>query len=781
MIKNALPVYALCFLAGVLVLQFQELLPSRQWLLIFVILASVAFISSRSRWLALVLAGFVWAGFHGHQYISNRPNADIAGIDITVTGKVVELPGNDVKVSRFLFEIDRFESKAYKASKPERVRLSWYYPETRIEPGQQWRLLVRLKPPNGFQNPGGFDYESWLYQQGIHATGYVRKSEVNRLLATDSSLASISQLRFVIRQRINQLVMPETAPLVNALSIGYRGLIRPQTWRSFINTGTSHLMAISGLHIGLVAGFAWLVFRQFARLPGLASRISRRHLLVLSFMAALFYAGLAGFTVPTQRALIMLATVYLGLFLHRQVSVLQSLSVALIAVLVFSPVSVLSPGFWLSFLAVSVLAYSISGKLPGRQRLLYWFWPQLAVVIMLLPVSLYFFQQSSTVAILANLVAIPVVSLIILPLLLLALVCQFVSISLAGWIYLVADKLISLLLFFLDTLATMDFSLWQFPQPGLVSLMLALLGMFLLFVPYGFPSRWLSFCLFLPLLTNAGQLSVHGPATGRFEIHVIDVGQGLSVLVKTKGHNLLFDTGARFSSRFDAGERVVIPFLKYQRVSSLDMLMISNGDRDHIGGAAAIIRQMPVVKLFGQDINQLEHNNRTPCQRGQHWIWDGVSFEVLHPDTAQYKKRNNYSCVLKISNNRGAVLITADIENLAERSLVEAYGEKLQSKVIIVPHHGSKTSSSTVFLEYVKPELAIISAGYLNRYRLPHPDISHRYQQQGVRTLSTTDSGHIGLEMSAAGDITAITEYRHQYSRYWHRQNSSLYQVELSN
>ena len=765
MIVNAIPILAISFLLGVVSLQLQATLPSLYWAVLLFPAVISAIVFKKLLWLPFLMAGFFWSAVFGWHYLQAVPDVSIAGKNIQISGVVASLPVKRERSIKFRFDIDTFDVPDYSGDIPRNIRLSWYYPKSEIKVGERWQFVVRLKPPSGFQNPGGFDYEGWLYQQGIHASGYIRKSQVNKKLEEPGIGSMINQVRSSIRDQINSSTKPDLSALLNALAIGYRGDISSDSWAAFIRTGTNHLIAISGLHIGLVAGFSWFLLRLLSRLRPVGQLLNQRKLLVLSFTVAIIYAAMANFTIPTQRALIMLGVVYLAVFFNRQITVLQTLSIALIVVTLYSPTSVLSAGFWLSFLAVAVISYGLRGRLPGRNRLVLWIWPQVVVIVALIPVGFYFFQQSSVIALLANVVAIPVISLLILPLLLLSILAQVISPVLSAVGISLSADVLSYLLQLLKWLSEFDFSVWVHAQPDLLSLLLAMFGLLLLFAPYAVPARWLSIILFLPLLTSKAE----SLSPKSFDLHVLDVGQGLSVFIQTRHHQLLFDTGPKFSRHFDTGERVVVPFLRYLGVSQIDKLIISNGDRDHIGGAESVIKNVEVKHVLGRDIDALKHQNKELCKKGQKWQWDGVSFEILHPNHQNYRKRNDYSCVLRISNQKGSVLIAADIERRAESELSLTYTERLRSDVLIVPHHGSKTSSSHGLLANVAPNVAIYSSGYLNRYRFPRPEVVDRYSALGIKQLSTAESGHIRLRFDQTGLKPAPISYRQQNTRYWHR------------
>ncbi|MDH5393169.1 MAG: DNA internalization-related competence protein ComEC/Rec2 [Gammaproteobacteria bacterium] len=766
-----LPVFALAFFAGVLGMQSQPELVPLYWSAVLFPVIVFCYYSRQQYWLIWLFSGFFWANLQGWQYLQSVVDESLAGQNILITGSVDDLAVRQTRSTKFRFNIESFELEGYTGPVPEYIRLSWYYSNVELIAGDRWQFVVRLKPPSGLQNPGGFDYEAWLYQQNIQATGYIRKHPLNKKLAAASGVSIVDRLRHTIRQKITDNAKPEMAALVNALAIGYRGDMNADIWQVLIKTGTNHLMAISGLHIGLIAGFVWFGLHQLARIKYLNRHIDGRRLLLLSFSAAFVYAALAGFTIPTQRALIMLAVVYTGLFFYRQLGVLHSLSAALIIVLFISPSCVLSVGFWLSFLAVAAISYGISGRMKGRNKVMLWLWPQIVVIVALMPLSLYFFHQASVIALVANLIAIPAVGLLILPVIMLALLlAPFFSALSSVLIAFSADSL-SYLVMVLRVLSEYPFSVWVHSESSIISLLLALTGLLLLFSPYAFPARALSVLLLLPLFTSKAQ----SLPDNAFELHVLDVGQGLSVYIKTKDHNLLFDAGAKFSQRFDLGEKVVVPFLRNQGVRKLDRLIISNGDNDHIGGAQAVIDHIQTAAVIGRDTEKITHAHSSLCVRGQKWNWDGIAFEMLHPLSQDYKKRNNYSCVLKVSNAVNSVLITADIESRAEKELLKQQASALNATVLIVPHHGSNTSSSRDFLKAVNPKIAIYSSGYLNRYRFPHAKVVARYTEQGIAQLNTAKSGHISLIVDENSLNARALSYRQQYRRYWHRTTNSDY------
>lgn len=518
---------------------------------------------------------------------------------------------------------------------------------------------------------------------------------------------------------------------------------------------------ISGSHISLVAaGLFWLTRRLWRRWGGL--RYTPHQVAASAgWLAALAYSLLAGFSLPVQRAFVMLTVAMAGLILQRQVSSCHILLLALGAVLLLDPPAVLAVGFWLSFVAVALLLYVSSGRVgPGHwwhQAML----AQWATALGLAPLLILFFQQVSLIAPLANWLAVPVIGLLLVPLSLLALLISFVSWSLGQWLFAVIDFILQVAYALLQRIAEWPLASISLPEPNSWALLLALLAVLLWLAPKGLPGRYLAGLLLLPMLAPSN----NRPATGEFRLTLLDVGQGLATVLQTAHHVLVFDTGARFSEQSDMGEAVLLPYLRQQNLQTLDKLIVSHGDNDHSGGAASLLQQMPVTEIVSSVGEFAERERGGYCRAGQSWEWDGVAFFILAPgDEAQFSENDN-SCVLRVSAANMSVLLTGDIEQAAERWLVARYAGQLASQVLIAPHHGSKTSSSSDFLRQVDPELILIPAGHRNRFGFPHPTVLQRYHQLAIAHFSSADSGAITLE-SALG-TQQIHRERLQRRRYW--------------
>lgn len=712
------------------------------------------------RWLGAggaLLLGFAWAGGHAQLRLADALPADWEGRDIEVTGVVAELPRPFERGVRFVFAVE--ESAA---PLPARLLLSWYRsadaPLSLPRSGERWRLTVRLKRPHGNVNPHGFDYEGWLFERDIRATGYVRQLPVpQRQMEQAAGFAlAIERLRETTRARmLTALSEQPYAGVLVALAIGDQQSIAPELWRMFAATGITHLMSISGLHVtmfaALAGGLAFALWRRQPRLPLVWP--AQKAAAVAGFLAAVLYALIAGFGIPAQRTLYMLGMVAFALVSGRAVSTPRVLGAALLLVLLIDPWAVLSAGFWLSFGAVGLLFYVANGRLARAHWLLEWGRAQWAITLGLMPALLALFQQFSLVSPLANAVAIPLVSLAITPLALLGSVPGFgLALDVAHW-------LLVPLMDFLGWLATLPGALWQQHAPPGWTVVLALAGGAWLLLPRGMPVRWLGAAAFMPLLLVAPER----PLPGEFHLVTLDVGQGQALHVQTATRDLLFDTGPDFDGAADAGNRILMPYLRAVGVRRFDRLIVSHDDIDHDGGTASLLASVPVERVERR------------CVAGEAWEWDGVRFLVLHPAAADYARAlpdNALSCVLKIESVHGAALIAGDIEGRAEAELLARHGAALHADVLIAPHHGAKKTASADFVAAVAAREVIFSVGYRNRFGHPHPAVLERFS--GSRIHRTDRDGAVTVKVGPGG--TAVNHEREARRRYWH--NDALSQQE---
>ncbi|HIF18768.1 MAG TPA: DNA internalization-related competence protein ComEC/Rec2 [Cycloclasticus sp.] len=753
--------FTVFFCTGVLSVQWLDVLPAFNYLMVTAIFSLLMF--KRLPWLSFFMLGFVWAAGYSLSVQHSQLPSSLEGQEVMVTGQVVGLPIKEARSIRFLLRLDSMVSEASEQTFPRYMRLNWYGRGKYLRSGEKWQFLVKLKRPHGLANPYGFDYEKWLFQQRIGATGYVRQSKNNHRVEK-ASRWDIGSLRESLKEYLDEsLVGSEHLGVVKALVLGDRSDINSAQWDVFRKTGTSHLIAISGLHIGLVSalifGFVrWLVLR----VPRIREQ-AMRYAIIVSLMGAGLYAGLAGFSVPTQRALIMLSIVMGAVFWQRHYTPFHIISVALVAVLMFDPLAVMSAGFWLSFGAVAVILYSLVGRIGTLNWMGQLFQIQWWVAIGLMPLVLYFFQQVSLVAPLANMLAVPFVSVLVVPLLLFALLVSVLSASIGVLVLSLVDRLIDFMWFFLEFLSNVTFSFFTISSVSIVSCVIAMIGVVLVLLPKGLIPKPLACALFIPLFfpIKSSQLK-----HAEFELALLDVGQGLSAVIQTTNHVLVFDTGAKYNEKSDLASNVILPYLHGKQVDQLDALVISHADNDHAGGAKTLLANIKVNSLSTSVPEMFIQINARQCQEKVRWVWDGVEFEFLSPSRFKLFKGNDGSCVLKVSSINGSVLLPGDIERSAERSLLQYKAEQLKVDVIVAPHHGSKTSSTLAFIEAVNPRYVLFPVGYKNRFGFPKQEVVERYTKQGVISFDTANHGALTVKFLANKPIE-IESYREAHSTFW--------------
>lgn len=744
------------FFGIALVQQWTRLPCAWEWLLLILM---TVILGKKRLWLSCIfLLGVLWASLYAYLQLSDRLADNLQSQDVRVQGTITSLPHQQDNRISFDFKVSQAGDGI-----PGKIRLNWYYPPKAVKAGQAWDMTVRLKKPHGRSNPGGFDYEAWLFSNHIGATGYVRPKPMPQQITPSFAISRyIAWCRQTISDRLD-LVLPASNQLgiIKALTIGSQDLISQQQWEVFRATGTVHLMVISGSHISLVAGLVFFVVRRSWGWLGIL-RVSPQNLAALAaWLAALFYAALAGFSVPTQRAILMLSVGLWSIAWQRNIAPMQILMLALLVVILFDPLALLSAGFWLSFAAVALLMYVSSARL-GRAK--YWLQAtklHLAMTIGLAPVLLVFFQRVSVIAPLANWLAVPLIGVIVTPLCLLAAGLAFISPALAKAILWPMDQLLEGLFWLLQQMASWPLATLSCLQPPWYGILFAILGVLLLLAPKGMPARYLSPFLFLPLFF----VSAAKPKSGEIWLTLLDVGQGLSAVIQTQNHTLVFDTGAKFSELYDMGEAVVLPFLTHQAVNYIDTLIISHGDNDHIGGADTLLQSILIKHSYSSVAGWVEKTAGQYCKAGQSWQWDEVEFTILSPGTESFDTENNNSCVLKVSGKNFSFLLPGDIEQRAESRLVAQYGSDLSSSVLIAPHHGSKTSSSLSFLEQVNPEVILVPSGYMNRFGFPHQQVLQRYQSRNIKYFDTSKNGAISLKTDEQS--LSIELARQVQKKYW--------------
>ncbi|GAB2879039.1 DNA internalization-related competence protein ComEC/Rec2 [Uliginosibacterium flavum] len=737
----------------------------------------------RSSWgmllAAALLAGFAYANWRAELQLADKLAEALEGQDVEVVGRIVDLPQPFARGLRF-----QLETLDAPPGVPQNLALVWYvqgrYSQTydataeedsslpAVHAGERWHFTLRLRQPHGSLNPHGFDYEALMFERGIGATGYVRpKGRNERLAAFDATpMAWIDHWRERIRTRFERALpdSPWRGVLV-ALVVGDQAAIPKDQWKLFRQTGVTHLMSISGLHVTLIAallGFG--VGGLWRRVPALALRLPAQKAAVLAgVLAAGAYVLLAGSGVPAQRTLYMLAVAALALWLGRGTGALRVMTLALLVVLLIDPWAVLSAGFWLSFGAVGALLLMARG-LPERggrwHWLANWLRAQWAVTLFTLPMLLGLFGQFSLVSPLANAVAIPLVSLVITPLALLFALLPLPALAeFAHW-------LLSLLMTVLQWCAAAPFAVWQQAAPPMWLVAVCSGVALWSLLPRGVPARWIGLLAFVPLLI----WSPLRPLPGAAQVTVLDVGQGLAVHVRTATHDLLFDTGPQYSPETDAGERVVIPYLRAEGTPHLDMLIVSHKDKDHAGGADSILAEIPVLawrsSLPVDSPLLAAAAPHQPCLRGQGWEWDGVHFDMLHPTPEFAGSDNERSCVLRVQTMQGNILLTGDVEITAENALLASLPAQLPAQVLVAPHHGSHSSSQEAFIAAVGARSVVFTAGYRNRYQHPAPEVVARYAASSATLYRSDGDGAVRFDFGQAG--LQVSRARIEQARYWH-------------
>lgn len=692
--------------------------------------------------------------------LDSRLPTECEGKVLTVEGDIVGLP-EPAEPLGVRFRFRPLVMQPLSCAREQALwQLSWRHPAMPL-PGERWRIRVKLKRPHSTLNPGGFDAERWQHAEGISATGWLRSGQ--RLAAAP---ASIDFWRWQIRQRLlGQFPeQADAAGTVLALLTGDRVGISPAAWERYARTGVTHLVAISGVHITMVAWLVGtLIQSAWRRIPRASQQVSVLRMGGLAgWLAAAGYVLLAGADVPAQRTLLMLGVIVLMRWLPGRFSGLQIWLTALAVVLLFDPLAVHAVGLWLSFVAVGLLmaAGMPLGEEGGWRAALRAQW---LATWGLMPLSLAIFSRVSWVSLPVNLLAIPLVTFAVVPLAMLGLLCWPWPAALQGC-WQLAVMLVEYLIRFLDWAASLP-GAWQalaMPAGSVWGLALAL---FLLLMPRALPGRvWVIF----PLTWVIWPLAA--VPEGAVRMTVLDVGQGLSVLLQTRHHQLLYDTGPSLGPVADAGSRIIAPALREARIGELDLLVFSHDDLDHTGGGASVLAALPVRQVLGvwPSVIDLPPRN-TPCVAGQRWRWDGVQFDMLWPDPqAASVGDNNRSCVLRVQAGKHVLLLTGDLEAPGELYLVEQMpAQTLKADLLMLGHHGSKTSTTASFLEAVQPREVIAAVGYRNRFKHPARVVVQRLADKGIPGWRTDATGALIYDILPDAPWPAAQRWRIEHAHYW--------------
>ncbi|MGI9201454.1 MAG: DNA internalization-related competence protein ComEC/Rec2 [Woeseiaceae bacterium] len=687
--------------------------------------------------------------------IEARIPHDIAGDSIVVLVQVVDFPSRRGKSVSFLAR------PLSDTRLPDRIRLSWFDPAALPRLGDTWELEVRLRRPRGNRNPGGFDFEAWLFREHVAATGNVVNSWRNQFIS-EGQLNVTQRIRERFAQRVTALLGDtEQGSVLLAIVVGTRHLITDEQWKRYATTGSSHLMAISGLHIGLAAIGIYCVARLIS---GLLSRMligclpnQNHHLfaIVCALAVACIYVQISGAAIPARRAglMLLLASVYLVLW--RRPDSRRIVCIVCLAIALADPLVTMSPGFALSFAAVGTLLWMSRRRNSGLPSI------QLGLLFGLLPLTVIFFDRVSYAALPVNLIAVPLFSFVTVPLALTGMVLDGPLQTAGDVLLVIAGKSIWALEGLLRWVAESGWASRSIPHVTGVSWLLVCVPATWAILPPRWPGRSLAWIGLIGLTLHAPSW----PQRDCARVTFLDVGQGLAVAVQTQRHVVLYDTGPAFRGGGSAAQNVVLPFLRSRGVQRIDLLVVSHADLDHAGGVADLTTAMPVDQVLAGEPLPATHSS--PCRAGDRWSYDGIRFAVLHPSAETPLQGNDRSCVILLEVGAYRLLLTGDIEKAAEQSLLQD-GRLPRVHVVSVPHHGSKTSSTAEFTRATSASVAIVSAAYGNHWGFPKEEVIRRWQRSGAAVLSTATAGAVELHVCADSGFTEITGYRVMKRRIWH-------------
>ncbi len=689
--------------------------------------------------------------------LTERLPPSAAGRDWLLSGRVETLLSNRPKRLAFLFRPDR---AGLDDRIPGRIRLVWYAAPATPSPGERWRLLVRLREPRGTANPHGFDYERWLFVRGIGATGYVRQSTRNRRVTPARGALDWARGRITHAVAMH-LGDGEAGRLLQALVTGNRSGLSRETRERLTTTGTAHLLAISGLHVGIAAASGAALGGLLGRMKFPGSWVSARAgRWAGAVIVASLYANLVGFSISTRRALVMLLIAALAAVRRRDAVLPRSLLLAVSWTLLIQPAAPLDSGFWLSFGAVAILYLGFAGRVRPSSRVTGLVRAQAALGVGMVVPSLLVFSYVPLTGFLVNLVAVPLVSLVVLPAGLLGAAVALVSPAVAGLPFELAglglEVLIAVTGWFVDRAPPPV-------EPGAPATWFLAWGAVacaLLIGGAALPGRRAAALVLLPLLFWRG----HAPPIGGFDLTILDVGQGLSAVIRTKRHVLVYDAGPAWPGG-DAGAMTVRPYLRGEGIANPDILMISHGDNDHAGGAASLMARSPGRILAGPGTT-LEGRAVPACRSGQAWSWDGVHFELLHPPAGYGGSGNDASCVLRVTSPAGSVLLSGDIEARTEKAVVREH-PTLPVDVVVAPHHGSGTSSTAAFVAATRPRWVVYTSGYRNRWGFPRDDVQVRWRSVGATAVNTGLDGAVRFIFRSGRDWPEVRRWRCWSRRFW--------------
>lgn len=788
------------FVLGVCALQWQATLPGVVGIAIIAAVGSLLLLlAARFRHrplaraaalIAILSLGFAYAAGHAVWRMSDELAFDDEGRDIAVIGVIASLPVKLERGTRFEFDVDHAVTPNVRV--PSRVLLGWYSGNIAVQPGERWAFTVRLKRPHGTMNPGGFDFEAWMLERNLRASGYVRAGSNDPPRSRTQTMVwqpgyAIERARSYLRDQLQpQLADKRYGGVLLALVLGDQRAISDADWTLFNRTGIGHLVSISGLHITMIASLVGLVVAAcWRRSPALLARSAAQTAAVLAGLTAAFlYALLAGWGVPAQRTVVMLATVGIAWLFHSRVGAATSLALAAALVCLIDSWAVLAAGFWLSFGAVAAIVWVVQGRpftavrSTWRATLSTAARVQIAVTLALIPATVLLFHQLSIVSPFANAVAIPVVSWAVTPLALIGAALAVFPAPLSWFaepLLGIANAIFAALAVALQSAASFTWATLPVATPPMVLIALAAIGIVWLLAPPGWPLRAVGVVALLPMFVwpplRAG--------AGEVWVTALDVGQGSALLVETADRAWLYDAGPRYSSDSDAGERIILPYLRHRGIGRLDGLIVSHLDSDHSGGAASVLRTLEVERVISSIVSGHPvlgaRADAERCEAGMQWSSGPLDFEILHPMPADYDAKrttNSMSCVVLINSGATRLLLTGDVP-LADEAALLARMPALRANWLAAPHHGSRSSSGDALLDVLGATSAVAQAGYRNRFRHPDPEIVARYRARDIPLYRTDHAGAIQWRFARDGRST-VSASRQTDHRYWHNRPGTV-------
>jgi competence protein ComEC len=727
--------------------------------------------------------GFLWVALYAIHILSWNLPKTWEGKPLVAIGHIASIPEKNEWQTSFLFSVHTLINNNnnnnnnniyHKKSIIKLIINNKNLINLIIKPGEEWALPVKLKRIHSTQNLAAFDFEKWALQHGIRASGVViYNKNLNyqpQLLSYHWYRYPIEQFRYFIKHKIlTYLPHTERSAWLMTLIIGEHEGVPKADWEILRQTGTNHLMAIAGLHIGLLAEFTYLLINLLVRrVPILLLYLPANFIsLIISLIFSLIYSVLAGFSIPTERALIMLFLLILVILYRNKINAWCIWSMALFFVLILNPLSVLSDSFYLSFGTIALIIYGMTGRVSPSGIWWKWFRVQWVIGLGLIPVSLFLFQEFSLISFLANSIAIPWLGFLVLPLCFLSVIFLFISSILTKFFLYLANLSLEYLWVILSWFSHLSIASWHVGSPNYLILLLSVLGILILLMPKGMPGKFFGMIWLLPLFFSSTSI----PKIGEYWVTLLDVGQGLSVVVQTQSHLLLYDTGPKFRD-FDLGKNVVLPYFYNKNIKKIDMLVISHGDNDHIGGADSIQLALPVYTIK-TSVPEKFKTQASYCLTGEKWEWDGVNFSFLYPskEDIDLNFNNDNSCVLMIDNGAKRTLLTGDIEKYAEEKLLinqSNLSSQLSAFLLIAPHHGSKTSGLKKFIKSISPNYVLYATGYRNRYHFPHASVIDTYNELGIKQFNTADTGMLQFKFSKIKEERGeISLFRMDYPHYW--------------